>query len=71
MGLPPCKKSPAPTLDTSSSLCRSMYDQRFCTSKLLTDNDLVCTLQLDWPFVGGTMRDGTVSVPRTTYGVPT
>jgi hypothetical protein len=32
----------------------------------------VCTQQLDWPFVGGTMRDGSVSPDRfTAQQVPT
>jgi hypothetical protein len=51
---------------------RSMYDAKFRTIQLLTKNDRICTRQLDWPFVGGTMRDGSRSPPR--YGaaqVPT
>jgi hypothetical protein len=43
-----------------------MYDQQFRTSRLLTDNDRVCTQQLDWPFVGGRMRDGSYSAERYT-----
>lgn len=43
---------------------RSMYDGKFRDVRLLTQNDVVCTRQLDWPFVGGTMRDGSVSPPR-------
>jgi hypothetical protein len=31
---------------------RSMYDRKFRTTQLLTQNDRVCTRQLDWPFVG-------------------
>lgn len=45
---------------------RSMYDGKFRSARLLTQNDPICTQQLDWPFVGGTMRDGSVSPPR--YG---
>ncbi len=41
-----------------------MYDRRFRTVKLLTQTDPVCTQQLDWPFIGGKMRDGSVSLPR-------
>jgi hypothetical protein len=29
-----------------------MYDRKFRTTQLLTQNDRVCTRQLDWPFVG-------------------
>jgi hypothetical protein len=29
----------------------------------------VCTQQLDWPFVGGEMRDGSTSQPRYGEGV--
>jgi len=46
---------------------RSMYDQTLRTSRLLvagSRNDSVCTMQLDWPFAGGTMRDGSVSPER-------
>jgi hypothetical protein len=42
----------------------SMYDRRFRTVKLLTQTDPVCTQQLDWPFIGGKMQDGSVSLPR-------
>jgi hypothetical protein len=52
--------SPCTLLET----VRSMYDQKFRTVKLLTGNDQVCTMQLDWPFVGGRMRDGSVSDSR-------
>jgi hypothetical protein len=45
-----------------------MYDRKFRTSTLLTGNDNVCTRQLDWPFVGGDMRDGSVSNPRYNNG---
>lgn len=47
---------------------RSMYDAKFRTTRLLTQNDQVCTQQLDWPFTGGLMRDMTESVPRYTQG---
>lgn len=47
-----------------SETIRSMYDQKWRTSKLLTDNDRVCSQQLDWPFVGGSMRDGSVASER-------
>jgi len=44
---------------------RSMYDQRYRTTRLLTGrHDRKCTQQLDWPFVGGAMRDGSVSPDR-------
>lgn len=43
---------------------RSMYDRKFRTTQLLTQTDRVCTRQLDWPFVGGLMRDGSRSPPR-------
>ena len=36
---------------------RSMYDEKFRTTQLLTQDDQVCTQQLDWPFVGGRLRD--------------
>jgi hypothetical protein len=53
---------------TLLSTVRSMYDRKFRTSTLLTSNDNVCTRQLDWPFVGGDMRDGSVSNPRYNNG---
>jgi hypothetical protein len=37
---------------------RSMYDAKWRTTALLTQNNNVCTQQLDWPFVGGMMRKG-------------
>jgi hypothetical protein len=59
----------------SSSECslidtiKSMYDGKYRTTRLLPSvKDKVCTQQLDWPFSGGIMRDGSVSVPR--YSAP-
>lgn len=55
---------------TSSGACslletvRSMYDRKFRTTQLLTQTDRICTRQLDWPFVGGKMRDGSRSPAR-------
>lgn len=45
---------------------RSMYDAKWRTTALLTQNNNVCTQQLDWPFVGGMMRNGFVAYQR--YG---
>jgi len=44
---------------------RSMYDGKYRTTQLLASaSDSVCTQQLDWPFVGGLMRDGSLSTAR-------
>jgi hypothetical protein len=62
-----CMVARESTVDKDCTLLetiRSMYDSKFRTIKLLTKNDQVCTQQLDWPFVGGTMRDGSASPPR-------
>ena len=45
---------------------RSMYDGKFRTARQLANKqDAVCMQQLDWPFVGGEMRDGMASAPRS------
>ncbi len=50
---------------------RSMYDQKFRTTRLLTGRqNKRCTQQLDWPFVGGAMRDGSVSKERYSTDMP-
>ena len=44
---------------------RSMYDGKYRTTRLLTSaSDSICTQQLDWPFAGGPMRDGSWSSAR-------
>ncbi len=52
---------------------RSMYDGKYRTTRLLASaSDSVCTQQLDWPFVGGVMRDGSLSGERySSLQVPT
>lgn len=38
---------------------RSLYDQRFRTTRLLLSSSTTkCSQQLDWPFEPGTLRDG-------------
>jgi hypothetical protein len=44
-----------------SQIIKSLHDKSYRPAKILETGDEICTDQLDWPFEGGEMRDGTYS----------